>query len=271
MWSLGITAYELAIGEPPHSKLHSMRAAIKIPTSPPPTLPDPARFSSDFHSFLAACLVKDFEARPSAASLLSHPFIQKAPPASILTENVRAAMAELESKHENLDEINGLMNAHTIRPGGGGGGSNANTGEHKKSMRGVSSTRGGDESSRTSDTLDPADLDNDFAGDFSSDTMVQAGCSDTMVHSGAAANDANATMIMGGGSSAAPAAAPAAAATPSKAAASPSHASDTMIFGNQPVAEDPSEEGLSQFSDDDDDDDEGELPELRITEEGDAQ
>lgn len=263
MWSLGITAYELAIGEPPHSKLHSMRAAIKIPTSPPPTLPDPARFSSDFHSFLAACLVKDFEARPSAGSLLSHPFILKAPGESILTENVRAAMAELESKHENLDEINGLMNAHTIRPGG----SNANTGD-KKSMRGVSSTRGGDESSRTSDTLDPNDLDNDFAGDFSSDTMVQAGCSDTMVHSGGGGGgDANATMIMGGGSSAAPAAA--AAAAPAKAVASPSHASDTMIFGNQPVAEDPSEEGLSQFSDDDDD--EGELPELRITEEGDAQ
>ena len=31
IWSLGITAYELAIGEPPHAKLHSMRAALKIP------------------------------------------------------------------------------------------------------------------------------------------------------------------------------------------------------------------------------------------------
>ena len=37
IWSLGITAYELAIGEPPHAKLHSMRAALKIPMSPPPT------------------------------------------------------------------------------------------------------------------------------------------------------------------------------------------------------------------------------------------
>ena len=56
VWSLGITAYELAVGEPPHAKLHSMRAAVKIPQSAPPTLPDPDTWSSDFHSFLAACL-----------------------------------------------------------------------------------------------------------------------------------------------------------------------------------------------------------------------
>ena len=72
--SLSITAYELAVGEPPHAKLHSMRAAIKIPTSPPPTLPDPGRFSPDFHSFLAAALVKEFardRGRPSCSSTRS--------------------------------------------------------------------------------------------------------------------------------------------------------------------------------------------------------
>src|SRR3954464_1645355 len=88
VWSLGITAYELAIGEPPHSKLHSMRAAIKIPSAPPPTPPDPEKFSQDFNAFHAECVAKDFDKRPSAKRLLNHPFIQKAPPSSILAENV---------------------------------------------------------------------------------------------------------------------------------------------------------------------------------------
>lgn len=98
IWSLGITAYELAIGEPPHAKLHSMRAALKIPMSPPPTLPDPTHWTQDFHSFLAACLVKDFNIRPSAAQLLTHPFITKAPSHQVLMDIVVKSVQHIESK-----------------------------------------------------------------------------------------------------------------------------------------------------------------------------
>src|SRR5689334_19626650 len=98
IWSLGITAYELAVGEPPHANLHSMRAALKIPTAPPPTLPEPERYSPEFHSFLAACLMKDFVRRPSAADLLTHPFILNAPSHDVLLPNVKEAMAVIESK-----------------------------------------------------------------------------------------------------------------------------------------------------------------------------
>lgn len=181
IWSLAITAYELAIGEPPHAKLHSMRAAIKIPTSPPPTLPEPQRFSSDFHSFLAAALVKDFHTRPSAEELLQHPFILKAPHHSILADNIRAAMLELESRHESMDEIHGLM----------GSASNGSSKGGKISMRGGSSTRGGGiggsasvSSSSTLDHLDPSDFDNEIDfGAGSSDTMRAVG-SDTMLLAG---------------------------------------------------------------------------------------
>jgi serine/threonine protein kinase len=212
-WSLGITAYELAIGEPPHAKLHSMRAAIKIPTSPPPTLPEPERFSPDFHSFLAACLVKDFEARPSAATLLTHPFILRAPPESILMDNVRAAMLELESKHESIDEINGLMGAPGSGANGGPGGVRPSSqgSADKRSLRGVggqsqSSNRMASNAVSSGDAVldsthggsddvdfDDDDFDNLVEGGFSgSDTIVPANLSDTMVQSGAGTS---ATMV----------------------------------------------------------------------------
>ena len=67
---MGITAYEMAVGVPPHIDVHPMRAIFLIPSSDIPTLPEPDRYSEDFHSFLRACLVKDAEERPNALQLL---------------------------------------------------------------------------------------------------------------------------------------------------------------------------------------------------------
>jgi serine/threonine protein kinase len=114
IWSLGITAYELAIGEPPHAKLHSMRAALKIPMSPPPTLPDPTHWSQDFHSFLASCLVKDFNNRPSAAQLLSHPFISKAPPHHVLQDIVNKSMQYIDGKAQHGITTADVINNPTL-------------------------------------------------------------------------------------------------------------------------------------------------------------
>lgn len=52
VWSLGITAIELADGEPPLSELHPMRALFKIPRNPPPTLKSPEEWSSDYNDFI---------------------------------------------------------------------------------------------------------------------------------------------------------------------------------------------------------------------------
>lgn len=93
---MGITAYELAVGEPPHAQLPSLRAAIKIPTSPAPTLPSAAFFSADFHAFLAAALVVDFRHRPDASALLHHAFIRKAPDTSVLLEKITASMSAMQ-------------------------------------------------------------------------------------------------------------------------------------------------------------------------------
>ena len=42
-----------------------------IPTKPSPTLPKPEQFSPVFNDFIAKCLSKDPNLRPSAAELLS--------------------------------------------------------------------------------------------------------------------------------------------------------------------------------------------------------
>ncbi|XP_022104429.1 myosin-IIIb-like isoform X7 [Acanthaster planci] len=79
IWSLGITAIELADGEPPLKNLHPMRALMKIPRNKPPTMQHPAKWSLEYSDFIARCLVKDTEQRASAVELLSHPFLTGVP------------------------------------------------------------------------------------------------------------------------------------------------------------------------------------------------
>lgn len=76
IWSLGITAIELADGDPPLCELHPMRALFQIPRNPPPTLSHPEHWSPHFNDFLSECLVKDLEQRPFAKELLAHPFLK---------------------------------------------------------------------------------------------------------------------------------------------------------------------------------------------------
>ena len=105
VWSLGITALEMAEGRPPYADVHPMRvrdyhsncggttnseicnlpslpllpppqAIFMIPTKPPPTVKEPDKFSPEFSDFIARCLVKNPEERPSATALLQHKFLR---------------------------------------------------------------------------------------------------------------------------------------------------------------------------------------------------
>ncbi|XP_018596718.1 TRAF2 and NCK-interacting protein kinase-like isoform X3 [Scleropages formosus] len=75
LWSLGITAIEMAEGAPPLCDMHPMRALFLIPRNPAPRLKS-KKWSKKFQSFIEACLVKNHGQRPSTEQLLKHPFIR---------------------------------------------------------------------------------------------------------------------------------------------------------------------------------------------------
>ncbi|KAI9730020.1 MAG: hypothetical protein M1818_008289 [Claussenomyces sp. TS43310] len=85
IWSLGITAMELINGEPPNASTHPMKVLFLIPKQPAPRL-EGNQYSRDFRDFVAACLVKDCDKRPSAKDLLKHKFIRGAGKVEALQE-----------------------------------------------------------------------------------------------------------------------------------------------------------------------------------------
>ncbi|XP_070365555.1 TRAF2 and NCK-interacting protein kinase isoform X16 [Equus asinus] len=78
LWSLGITAIEMAEGAPPLCDMHPMRALFLIPRNPAPRLKS-KKWSKKFQSFIESCLVKSHSQRPATEQLMKHPFIRDQP------------------------------------------------------------------------------------------------------------------------------------------------------------------------------------------------
>ncbi|XP_043347709.1 TRAF2 and NCK-interacting protein kinase isoform X19 [Dermochelys coriacea] len=78
LWSLGITAIEMAEGAPPLCDMHPMRALFLIPRNPAPRLKS-KKWSKKFQSFIESCLVKNHSQRPTTEQLMKHPLIRDQP------------------------------------------------------------------------------------------------------------------------------------------------------------------------------------------------
>lgn len=90
IWSLGITALELAKGRPPLYDHAPSRVFSMVVSNPPPVLDDAnkKKFSQQFKDFVSHCLQKDPTKRPSAAKLLKHKWFKGKKSREYLVHNV---------------------------------------------------------------------------------------------------------------------------------------------------------------------------------------
>ncbi|KAL6471971.1 hypothetical protein MHYP_G00206210 [Metynnis hypsauchen] len=77
IWSVGITAIELAELQPPLFDVHPLRVLFLMSKSgyQPPKLKDKSKWSTMFYNFVKAMLIRNPKKRPGAKKMLSHLFV----------------------------------------------------------------------------------------------------------------------------------------------------------------------------------------------------
>ena len=75
IWSLGITAIELATGKAPYERFSPIKTMIVVLQNPPPVLDQ--KFSKKFRDFITRCLKKEPDKRATVCELLDSPFLRE--------------------------------------------------------------------------------------------------------------------------------------------------------------------------------------------------
>jgi serine/threonine-protein kinase 24/25/MST4 len=105
IWALGITAIEMAEGEPPYYNINPLSAPLIVQDKPAHSLTVPSRWSPEFKSFVEICLQKDPKYRPNTNELLAHPFILGSKGRELLVQLVKTKQTkELEEPIKILPE-----------------------------------------------------------------------------------------------------------------------------------------------------------------------
>lgn len=101
IWSLGITAIEMAKGNPPLAHLGPTRVLLLIPKRRPPVLQ--GQFSYELKEFVELCLQLDAEERPPANLLLETKFIRSAKSTQYLTDLLKRLKEKNARQRDSTD------------------------------------------------------------------------------------------------------------------------------------------------------------------------
>eukprot|EP01084_Bolivina_argentea_P115631 205600_1 len=111
IWSLGITALELAYAKVPHSDIAPAKVTLVVQEGPAPTLQSMAdnlkvnhKYSNKFKDFLSKCLQKEPQKRSSAKQLLKNSFIKQAKDEQYLINTVVSFASELKLSEKAVNK-----------------------------------------------------------------------------------------------------------------------------------------------------------------------
>eukprot|EP01083_Nonionella_stella_P025738 70888_1 len=111
IWSLGITALELAYAKVPHSGIAPAKVTLVVQEGPAPTLQSMAdnlkvnhKYSNKFKDFLSKCLQKEPQKRSSAKQLLKNSFIKQAKDEQYLINTVVSFASELKLSEKAVNK-----------------------------------------------------------------------------------------------------------------------------------------------------------------------
>lgn len=105
IWSLGITAIEIATGSVPYENVSEMDQLHGFMEKEVPGLSEREKFSSSFRDFVKQCLVIKPEKRPSAKDLLAHKFLKKAKDSSYIANMLMSQIPPVQQRLEYYKDV----------------------------------------------------------------------------------------------------------------------------------------------------------------------
>ncbi|XP_057351583.1 nik-related protein kinase [Manis pentadactyla] len=99
VWSVGITAIEMAEGSPPLCNLQPLEALFVILRESAPKVKS-SGWSRKFHNFMEKCMIKNFLFRPTSANMLHHPFVQNIKNEGHVVESLKKHLTGIIKKRQ---------------------------------------------------------------------------------------------------------------------------------------------------------------------------
>ena len=137
IWSLGISALELANGAAPYHNYHPLKVMKNIIEQPPPVLSKSAGWSSEFVKFVSDCLQKDPSERPPIDVLLARhkAFFDKADRDEVV--RILKQLPPLEQREPTKPPGYQSPRANAVKPEAIGGEWNFNTEDEGDDFAGI--------------------------------------------------------------------------------------------------------------------------------------